>query len=87
MNVLGLNPLQTKAAKRGASSQGMTREKADDLHILEAYRARLLPRQKCEKCTLRVKENSAVYGDCAEPHENPNLTHMLETRAPGFCSN
>ena len=39
-----------------------------------------------EKHSLAQK-NSAVSRDCAEPHENPNLTHVIETRAPGSCSN
>jgi hypothetical protein len=32
------------------------------------------------------KENGAVSEDCAEPHENPNLTHDTETAEGEFRS-
>jgi hypothetical protein len=33
-----------------------------------------------------LKQNGAVYSDCAEPHENPNLTHTHETETLQFRS-
>jgi len=35
----------------------------------------------------RVQKNGAVSEDCAEPHENPNLTLLIQTAQGEICSN
>jgi hypothetical protein len=87
MDVAGLNPDQAKATRQDDPLRGITQQKVDDLHILEAYRARPLPPQECENRNIRPKKNGAVCEDCAEPHETSNLTHPNQTRALRFRSN